>query len=119
MSDAGQKASSAPDVDLVFDAECPNVEDARALLRTALIAAGFPPEWREWLRDGTSTPLELKGFGSPTILVNGSDVSGSDDVVTRSPDARYCRLYRHAGRYHGVPPLAAIAAALQRRSAER
>lgn len=105
---------AAPAVDLVFDADCPNVDDARTLLRTALIAAGLPPAWREWERDGADTPARLRGLGSPTILVNGIDVSGAERTDDGSERANCCRVYDFDGRLRGVPALGAVAGALSR-----
>jgi hypothetical protein len=64
-----------PAIDLIYDKDCPNVQEARSLLRDALTEVGMPPEWREWDREGVETPPELRGLGSPTILVDGVDVS--------------------------------------------
>jgi hypothetical protein len=105
---------AAPAVDLVFGAECPNVEYARALLRTALVAVGLPAEWREWERDGADTPAHLRGLGSPTILVNGIDVSGAEETDDSAERANCCRVYYVDGRLRGVPALDAVAAGLSR-----
>ncbi|MFL5495326.1 MAG: hypothetical protein ACJ8DC_13155, partial [Gemmatimonadales bacterium] len=93
MNQSTRPPAPAPMVDLVFDADCPNVDDARALLRTALIAAGLPPEWREWERDDADTPTPLQGLGSPTILVNATDVSGVDEKDDGAERANCCRVY--------------------------
>lgn len=103
-----------PEVDLVFDTECPNVDDARALLRTALAEAGLPETWREWERDAEGTPAELRGLGSPTILVNGVDVSGVEPGAGSVDRANCCRVYENDGRLRGVPPLKAVLGALSR-----
>jgi mercuric ion transport protein len=105
---------TAPAVDLVFDADCPNVDDARALLRTALVAAGLPVEWREWEHDGADTPAQLRGLGSPTILVNGIDVSGAEETDDGAERANYCRVYIIDGGLRRVPALDTVAAALSR-----
>jgi hypothetical protein len=34
-------------VELMYDTECPNVQDARAQLLRAFAAAGLPPHWQE------------------------------------------------------------------------
>ena len=102
-----------PQIDLVFDTECPNVDDARALLRSALTEAGFPETWREWERDADGTPTDLRGLGSPTILVNGVDVSGVEPGAV-AERANCCRVYEDAGRLRGVPPLNAVLRALSR-----
>lgn len=78
-------------VELVYDRTCPNVEMARGAIREALAASSAPAEWTEWERGTDATPLPLRALGSPTILVNGRDVAGSDE--TAQPDANSCRVY--------------------------
>lgn len=103
----------APTIDLVYDRECANLPEARALLREALTHLGLIPVWREWERDGAETPHELRGLGSPTILVNGVDVSGNEaaDVSER---ANCCRLYQHSGCLRGIPELGVVTSAIIR-----
>jgi hypothetical protein len=55
-----------------------------------------------------STPLQLRSWGSPTILVDGAD------VALGVPSGRSCRIYP-GSEIDGVPPLAMIEAALRRR----
>lgn len=114
MNVSAQTPGPTPTVDLVFDAQCPNLADARVLLRAALMASGLPPVWREWERDRADTPAELRGLGSPTILVDGVDVSGMDEADTDAGRANACRVYDQDGWLRGVPPLAAITTALAR-----
>ena len=101
----------APTVDLVYDSDCPNVDEARALLREALTQLDLIQVWREWKRDDAETPPALRGLGSPTILVNGVDVSGNEgeDISER---ANCCRIYQHHGRLRGVPELGAVTSAI-------
>ena len=103
---------STTTVDLVFEAACPHVDDARALLRRALVDAGLPVSWREWNRDADETPSRLRGLGSPTILVNGSDVMTSDTEL-EAVRSNGCRLYQHGSELRGVPPLDAVTRALR------
>ncbi len=91
----------APPIELVYFTGCPHVDAARAALRTALDAAGLPAQWREWDQTHPQTPVHLQGYGSPTVLVDGADVTGKP-----IPNAgRACRA-------DGVPRSTAIAAAL-------
>jgi mercuric ion transport protein len=106
------RASTEPIVDLVFDVDCPNVDSARALLRTALEQVGATAQWREWDRASPNTPEALRGWGSPTILVDGSDVDGRSAMSTEAGTC--CRLYLHEGRLRGVPALGDVLAALSR-----
>ena len=91
----------APPIELVYFTGCPHVDAARAALRAALNAAGLPAQWREWDQTHPETPERLLGYGSPTVLVGGVDVTG------RAPAnaGRACRA-------DGIPPAAAIVAAL-------
>ncbi len=94
-----------PTVDLVYDAACPNVKAARANLMRAFSRAGIPARWAEHQIGADDAPARVHGFGSPTILVDGSDVAG---LGTGSEDC--CRLYDHGG----APDVELIAAALER-----
>jgi mercuric ion transport protein len=53
-----------------------------------------------------STPEELRGWGSPTILIDGEDVSGG-----RKGDSVCCRVYPES---KGVPTAATIVATVKR-----
>jgi hypothetical protein len=95
-------------VDLIFDRDCPNVEATRANLKKALVQAGLPPEWKEWNCTADDTPAELRGFGSPTVLINGIDVTGEPPS-----GAACCRLYRAAdGRLLEAPAVEMLIRAL-------
>ncbi len=97
-------------VEMIFDSDCPNVESARWNLRNALLRVGMPPRWQEWDRNAVSTPLRLRPYGSPTILVDGQDVSPSP-----LPGGGCCRLYfDESGRTTGLPTVKAIVLALSR-----
>lgn len=96
---------NAPRVELIHDADCPNTGRARAALRQAFAASGLVPAWTEWDRADPRCPVYARGYGSPTILVNGRDVVG-DGPGEGAPS---CRLYAdHAG----APDVAQISAAL-------
>jgi len=98
-------------IDLIYDADCPNVESARAQIRKALADAELPEQWREWERSMPDAPDFVRRYGSPTILVNGSDVAGLD----ADADASCCRVYiGEGGGMTGVPSVEAILAALRR-----
>ena len=96
---------TTPSVELIYFAGCPNVDAARAALRTALGAAGLPLTWQEWDQTAPTAPTDVQGFGSPTVLIDGRDVTG----VGASSAGRACC----AGRAPGSDLIiAALASAL-------
>lgn len=99
-----------PEVVLLYDPDCPNVERCRANLIKAFAEVGRQPSWREVDRTAENTPPNLTGFGSPTILVDGTDVSGERP----SSDGASCRLYPiENGRYEAAPSIDQIANVLR------
>lgn len=90
-----------PRVTLVYDADCPNVEPARAAIREALRRVGSPADWDEELQapDGDRLP-------SPTILVDGRPVG---DPAGPGPG---CRVYAGPDGLTGAPPVETVVAAL-------
>ena len=100
-------------VELIYDADCPNVDAARDQLLRALQSTCMPLRWQEWERNAPDSPPHVRGFGSPTILVNGDDVATAGRLA--EVDASCCRLYRHSdGRTAGAPDFEQIRAALLR-----
>jgi hypothetical protein len=98
-----------PEVELVYDAECPNPALARAQLLRAFSKAGLVARWREWLADDADAPPHVRGYGSPTVLVDGRDVAGAVPVE----GMRSCRVYAADGP-RGAPSVELIVAALLR-----
>ena len=77
---------------------CPNVDAARAALRDALRAEKLEISVEEIDIERPDAPEWARGWGSPTILIDGQDVTGQE----RS-NASSCRLY--AG---GAPSIESI-----------
>jgi hypothetical protein len=91
---------------------CPNADPARAVLHRVLAACGLSPDFEETDIATGDVPEALRGWGSPTILVDGQDVTGAQASGTGSA----CRLYFGSGTENrGVPPEGLIQAALLRR----
>jgi len=65
-----------PIVELIFDPDCPNVEQTRARLRQAFAKVGELPQWKEWNRGPAEIPAYVNRYGSPTVLIDGRDVGG-------------------------------------------
>lgn len=102
----------SPRIELVYDSDCPNVDAAREALRRALREMDLPEQWveREWGAD-PENEHDIPDRGSPTILVDGSDVSASD---SRQTSGSSCRLYSDdSGRTRRVPPSQDIRKALR------
>jgi len=60
------------EIELVYFDGCPNVGRARENLR-AVVDDG---SWTEWNLSSPDTPDRFRRFGSPTVLVDGRDVTG-------------------------------------------
>lgn len=99
----------APRVELVYERSCPNIAPAREQLLRAFDKARLTPHWSEWETGAPETPERVRGFGSPTILVDGEDVAGET-----GNEAACCRVYADSESTNkGIPPLARIAHALR------
>ena len=94
-------------VELVFSSGCPNVEAARANLRSAMAGRGDEAAWTEWTVEDSETPIRVRGYSSPAVLVDGRHVLGERAAASR---ATACSV-------HGAPPSSAIAAALREETA--
>ena len=97
-----------PTVEFVYEKSCPNIAAARKQLIAAFGAAGVAPAWSEWEVGAPDTPDHVRSYGSPTILVDGKDVSG----LPLEEASSCCRIYTLDGDARGVPPLDQIVAAL-------
>ena len=95
-------------VELVYNKDCPNLAATRTNLLRAFAEAGMPARWTEWEQSSPEAPARLRGFGSPTVLVEGRDVAAAQPVEGLAA----CRLYDAADGRRGVPPVGLIARAL-------
>jgi hypothetical protein len=95
-------------VQLLYFPGCPHVEAARRVLRQVLGTMEALPEVIEVDVTAPDVPENLRGWGSPTILVDGVDVTNG------APSGAACRLYP-SSETRGVPPADLIKAALQQR----
>jgi hypothetical protein len=64
-------------IDLIYFHGCPNVTQARENLRAAGEALGSRLTWSEWDLMAESTPDEYRAHGSPTVLIDGEDITGT------------------------------------------
>jgi hypothetical protein len=98
-------------VELIYFPGCPNVAEARSHLARAFAEAKLTPRWSEFRTDDPDLPGHARGYGSPTIFVNGRDVTGA----APNDSAEACRLYSdETGRRSGIPSLASIVGALMK-----
>lgn len=99
------------DVDLVYLEGCPNITKARERLLSAFKMAGILPRWQEWYANDPESPKHVRGWGSPTILVNGQDIAG----MAKNVGDTNCRVYGDPngnGKLDGAPPETLIKDAL-------
>jgi copper chaperone CopZ len=87
---------------------CPNAEPTRAAMRAAMQRLSLPLTIEEIDLTAPSTPEPLRGWSSPTILVDGADLEGQP----RPGDGSACRLYGGRG---GAPPVDEIERRLRAR----
>ena len=73
-------------VDLVFFEGCPNAAEARQRIEGALAQLGLPKSWDEWDTMQPETPEAYTRFGSPTVLVDGKDVTALPAAELRALD---------------------------------
>jgi|GEM_PF-1139275 len=96
-------------IELLYFKGCPNISLARKSLNEAFAKADIPAQWDEVDLNEPNTPKELKGYGSPTILVDGKDVTG----IAPSGESLSCRTYYNAkGEITGAPDIEIIVKAI-------
>ena len=97
-------------IELIYDKSCPNVTEARSALLKALNQVGMPSIWTEWDREDPKSPEYVKSYGSPTILVEGRDITGESTTA----GANCCRIYTDkTGKFRGVPDLEILISGLK------
>ncbi|MCY1059000.1 hypothetical protein [Nannocystis sp. SCPEA4] len=101
------RTSRSPCIELLYFPGCPHVPAARAQLAKALERVGLPASWVEHDVSADAVPAHVRGYGSPTILVDGQDVAGGSPA-----DGSSCRLYPES-ETPGAPSLRVILAALR------
>lgn len=63
-------------VELIYFRGCPHAEQARTNLHRALESVGLDSTVEEWDRDDPDAPAYARAYASPTVLVDGRDVTG-------------------------------------------
>jgi hypothetical protein len=87
-------------IELVYEAGCPRVAAARANLSWALIEARVSQRWTEWKLPAEALPGRVRGWPSPTILINGRAVGASNPLDAST-------------KYATAPSVSTIAKALE------
>jgi hypothetical protein len=95
-----------PRIQLLTFTGCPLASAAKTELEAALNRLGLN-DYEEIDLNAHNTPDALRGWGSPTILIDGVDVTGQP-----KGDQLSCRVYATPEK---VPDRAAIAAAIGNR----
>lgn len=96
-------------IELLYFKGCPNITLARKNLNEAFAKTAIAPQWDEIDLNEPNTPKELKGYGSPTILVDGKDVTGTVPLG----ESLSCRTYFNAkGEIIGAPDAEIIVKAI-------
>ena len=89
---------------------CSNATASRELVQRVLDSENVHGEIEEVNTAAPETAAELRGWGSPTILVDGIDIEGQSCLGSMS-----CRLYRGpSGAVQGIPTESALRAAIER-----
>ncbi|MFZ0635780.1 MAG: hypothetical protein WA755_15085 [Candidatus Acidiferrales bacterium] len=88
-------------VEVLYVEECPSRAAAVKLVKHILAAEGVTEEIHEVLVRDEGMAGELRFFGSPTIRIDGRDVTAESQEA--SSFALSCRLYTGSKRI-GLPP---------------
>jgi len=92
---------STAQIELIYFDGCPNAERAREHLTEAL----GDEAWREWNLSSPDTPERFRRYGSPTVLVDGRDVTGAGEgnaaMACRADGAPSVALIREALEVRG------------------
>ena len=96
-------------IQLLSHPGCPNASAAREQILKACVIAGVAAEIEEIDTMSEATPEQLRGWGSPTVLIDG------EDLVGESPSGRAsCRLYRGGdGESSGAPTVSLLVTVLR------
>jgi len=90
-------------IELIYDLDCPNVEAMRGQLSKALAESKIDANWKEWDRNSEQSPEYARKYGSPTLLINGKDISGQEES-----DENCCRVYLDKDGMKKVPSVEMI-----------
>jgi len=95
-------------VQLLYFNGCPHAEGARAVLQSTLQSLGLPIAFEEVDTTAPETPPSLRGWGSPTFLIDGQDPFGG-----APGHGTTCRLYSGTQGAPSEPELRAALATMR------
>jgi hypothetical protein len=79
-------------VHLLYFEGCPNVGQARRLLEETCRRIGREPQWIELDTSAPNCPARWRGFPSPTILVEGTEVLSGRKTSPGTASCRFAEL---------------------------
>ena len=97
-------------IDLVYDADCPHTELARENVNLSLTNYTGEIDLHEWNSSDPKCPSHVLGFGSPTILIDKTEITGTLPLA----GMRGCRIYRTSEGQKNAPTVKQIRDALHR-----
>tara|TARA_E500000331_G_C17272891_1_gene720233 strand:- start:20217 stop:20915 length:699 start_codon:yes stop_codon:yes gene_type:complete len=95
------------DIVLLYFQGCPNVQNSRKNLISALSQSKIKIQWKEYDLNDDSLPQEYRNYGSPSLIIDGKDVM----MEGQNPGAS-CRVYSDNGKISGSIPKEVILNAL-------
>ncbi len=106
------------EIELIYSADCPNVDLARNRLASAFSVLGMHPEWVEWERQDPAAPEYAVRYGSPTVLINGRDVAAGlaapgPAAASRAGEADSCRVYPASAGFDRAPSIEQLVEAMR------
>jgi len=93
-------------LEIIYETGCAHKEDARRLVQDIIDKLAVAATVLEINKDDPNAPMHARFYASPSILVEGRDVSPD----TWSGSA--CRIYWDEGKLSHIPPRGAIVAAM-------
>ena len=98
-------------IDFIYSKACPNVEEAKSVLHEALRITDTPSSVvNEWETGRDELPAHCQGYGSPSLLVNGKEVTGVEPAEFNEG----CAVYFRGEQVFGVPLVQEVTNAIRR-----
>jgi len=95
-------------IELIYFDGCPNEDAARKNIKNICKKSEQSIEFKEWEQSNEDLPEYAKGYGSPTVLVNGKDIVGEEP---NGCEHGGCRIY---SGMTGIPSIEIIEEAIEK-----